>query len=230
MSGEQARRASPLAAAVKALPAAVGLSFLSFALLSAFGYLVAPFAFGVWLIGAALLYVHGVFIAALAWKQMQPAQSVFRCVRSPGLAAGALLALPILMFVLLDGKGASYSCADGLAYRDSLVPDLPWLWIGWAALTATAFPARCIGVVIRDAPPLVPIGRRLLLMLPFLPPVLLTGFPFERHVPNCSPPFDGLGFMEGGTVIIPLLGLFWFTLSFSMAALSAAFVDQDRLG
>ena len=232
MSGDEARSGGvPLAAIVaKTLPAATGLACVSFALLVALGYLVAPFALGVWFLAAAFFYFHAVFVASVAWKAMRPSQSVFRCVRTPGLAAGALLLLPILMFALLDGKGASHSCADGAAYGDSLVPKLPWLWIGWALLTAAALPARCIGAVIREAPPLVPIGRRLLHMLPFLPPILLFGLPFQRHTPNCAPPFDGWGFMEGGAVLFPLLGLFWFSLSFSMAILSAAFVDQDRLG
>jgi hypothetical protein len=72
--------------------------------------------------------------------------------------------------------------------------------------------------------------RRLLPLLAFLPLVLLLGLPFERHVPNCVPPFDGWGMFEGGAVLWPLLGLFLFVMSFSMAALSAAFVDEDRLG
>lgn len=223
MSGQAAQM-------LKSLPPALALAFASFATLVLMGYAVAPLAFGVWLIAAALFYFHSVFIAAVAWKQLRPRESIFRCALRPGLAAGAMLVVPILMFALLDAYGASHSCADGAAIRTSSVPNLPWLWIGWAVLTATAFPARCIGAVLREAPPLVPIWRRLLLMVPFVPPILLFGWPFERHVPNCSPPFDGWGMFEGGAVLWPLLGLFWFALTFSMGWLSAAFVDQDRLG
>jgi hypothetical protein len=206
----------------------MALAALSFLLLLLFGALAGFLPQGIWLIGAAFFYAHAVFIAAVAWKQVRPSETIFRCARSPGLAAGALLVLPILMFALLDGIGASYACAEGAARRTSAIPNIPWLWIGWAVLTATAFPARCIGLATGEAPRLVPIGRRLLPMAAFVPPILLFGAPFQRHVPNCSPPFDGMGLFEGGAVVLPLLGLFWFILSFSMGALSGAFVEEDR--
>jgi len=232
MSGQQigVGMSALAATALRSLPAAIGLFFLSFALLGALGYLLAPFPNRVWPLAAAFLYFHAVFIAAVTWKQMRPSEPALRCVASPGFAAGGLLVLPLLAFALLDVVGASYSCADGRAYRSSSVPNLPWVWIGWAVLTVSALPVRCIAAVVRETPPLVPIGRRLLLMVPFVPPVLFFGFPFQWHLPECSPPFEGWGFMEGGLVLVPLLGLFLFTLSFSMATLSAAFVDEDRLG
>ena len=174
-------------------------------------------------------WFHGVFIAAIAWKQLKPARPLLRTVRSPGLPAGAILALPILAFALLDAWGSAYFCAEGRAHDLNAVPDLPWLWIGWACFVLTALPARAVGLVIGEQPPLVPLWRRALLALPFTPVLWFLGYFFEWPAPvNCSPPFDnpGWGLFEGGMVLLPLLGLFLFVESYSLALLAGASVDQ----
>ena len=180
---------------------------------------------------ALFFWFHGVFIAAIAWKQVKPARSLLRTVLSPGLLAGAILALPILAFAMLDAWGSAYVCADGRVHDRNPVPDLPGLWIGWALLALTAFPGRAIGFVIGEPPPLVPLWRRVLLALPFTPFLWFFGYFFEWREVDCSPPFDdpGWGLFEGGLVLLPLLGLFLFLQSFSLALVSAASVDQPAL-
>ena len=215
---------------VETLGPAIALAFLSLAAVVGLKMLLGPVPGAQWVPYAALVYFHAVFIATIAWKALHRERPLLRCVVRPGLAGGAALTLPILMFALLDLLGASYVCADGAVVWTSPVPNLPWLWIGWSVLTVIALPALCVGLAVGEMPPLIPVRRRLALAAAFVPLVLVTGLVFEWRAPDCTPPFDGWGFMEGGMVLVPLVGLFWFVLSFSMAALSAAFVDQDRLG
>jgi hypothetical protein len=72
---------------------------------------------------------------------------------------------------------------------------------------------------------LEPWYHRAMLLAPFAVIVLVTGLPFQRRAIDCTPPFDGgWGIFEGGMVAIPLLALFLFSMAFSLAVLSAAFV------
>ena len=210
-----------------AVPSAVGLAFLSAATLTL--ALFPPASMPAVGLIALLVWFHAVFIVTVTWKQLKPGRPLFSCLVSPGLKAGAILAAPIFAFALLDAFGAVYSCAEGLAYGRSPVPNFPWLWIGWTCLALTALPARTIGVAIGEQPPLIPLWRRAILTLPFLPFLWIFGYVFEWREIDCTPPFEGWGLFEGGLFMIPLLGLFWFVASFSLAVLSAACVDQLSL-
>jgi hypothetical protein len=217
------------ATAKRAMPPALLLAFVSAGLLAASSLALAPFQAGVFVLAILLVWFHAVFIAALTWQQVHPGRPILRCAGSPGLVAGAILAVPILAFALLDMFGASYFCADGAAHDRSAIPDWPWLWIGWAVLALGALPARAVGLIVGERPPLLPLWRRFVLALPFAPLLWLFGSVFEWRQVSCAPPFDnpGWGLFEGGMFLFPLLGLFWFTASLSLAVHSAASVDPE---
>ena len=86
-----------------------------------------------------------------------------------------------------------------------------------------------IGLVIREQPPLIPIWRRAVLLLPFVPFLWFFGHFFQFREVICTPPFDnpGWGLFEGGLFLLPLLGIYWFVSSFSLGVLSGVSIDQS---
>jgi hypothetical protein len=210
------------------LPAIV-LAGLSAALLFPIGTSTAAISGSIagWLIVALFLWFHGIFIAALVWQRIKSATPLAKLLLHPGMAAGAILALLLAPFAWLDSAGASTPCADGLPGARSGVPNLPWLWIGWLLLALTAAPARALGLVAGEQPRLIPVPRRLLLAVLVSPVILISGFVFQWRTPDCARPVECCGLFEGGLVVLPLLGLFLFLASYTLAALCAASVAPD---
>ena len=120
---------------------------------------------------------------------------------------------------------ASYGCAEGRMFRhNAAVPFLPWLWIGWFVLTAFAIPARMLAWLRKTQFVMMSAGRRFIWLLIGAFPVWLFGFVFQNRTVDCSRPQEMWGLFEGGVIAIPLLGIFLFVASTSMAMLSAAYV------
>lgn len=202
---------------------AIGLAFLSAATLAFLSLPLGAFLRGA---GGLLLlglfgWFHGIFVVILVWKSIKSNAALLSFVVHPGVAAGAMLAVPFLLFGLLDLMAASDICDGGS------MPNLPWLWIGWAALALTAAPARAIGLAIGKQPRLIPFRRRVALTALVSPIVMLTGFGFEWRTPDCARRVECCGLFEGGLIILPLLGLFLFLLVYTLAALSAASIGPD---
>ncbi|MEQ1687469.1 MAG: hypothetical protein ABL874_02725 [Sphingopyxis sp.] len=177
-----------------------------------------------WLLGwlYLLILLHTLFIAAIATRLLDGTKSIFRHLYSrDAIVNGAMLALCFLPFVLLDIFSSSYGCADGKAYDVSVIPMLPWLWIGWLILNATGITARLGVPRIYQGNRRDTIYDRLFAIVPFAIPVLLFGYTFQIRSIDCTPPFDGFGFFEGGIVLFPLLGAFWFFMSVSSAIIAA---------
>ncbi len=171
------------------------------------------------LTAALPLLAHGLFIVLLARHLLrEPPRLGWR-------QWGAALALTAIMVagLWLDGLGNNAMCGDGKMYAPSTLPQLPWAWIGWALLVVTALPSRLLGY---PAGRLLHWSDRVILAAPFAVAVFVTGLPFQRAIDDCEI-VEGWGLFEGGLFLIPLLALFLFTLSFSIAVLSAAFVRPE---
>jgi hypothetical protein len=160
---------------------------------------------------------HGLFVALLADGVQRKSADI----RAPAIGAGVLLGLLIWGFAQLDHWGTSYQCADGVLFYRSNVPMLPWLWIGWFFLALFAIPSRLLGW---RGSRLEPWTDRAAMCFPFALLIVLLGVPFQTHRIDCTGPFVGYGLFEGGLIAGPLLGLFLFSMAFSLAVLSAAYV------
>jgi hypothetical protein len=191
----------------------LGLAIASTALLIGFGF-VAPV-----LLIALTLPAHGLFVVLLTrYLLREPVRLGWR-------QLGTAIALAAIMFaaVWLDGLGTNAMCGDGKMYAPSTLPQLPWAWIGWGLLAVTALPSRLLGY---PAEHLLHWSHRTVLAAPFAVAVFVTGLPFQRAIDDCAI-VEGWGLFEGGLFLIPLFALFLFTMSFSIAVLSAAFVRPD---
>jgi hypothetical protein len=177
--------------------------------------------FGLLLVGA---FAHALFITLLTDILVRRSWHP----RGRAVLAALVLTLPISLFAVLDLSGASYGCADGRVTELGSVPLWPWAWIGWLLLATSALPARILG---HSAAAIEPWPERIMMLTPFALVILLTGAPFQRRTADCTPPFDGgWGLFEGGMVTIPLLALFFFSMAFSLAVLSAAAVRISAEG
>jgi hypothetical protein len=167
-----------------------------------------------------LLFVsitHGLFITLVADGVQRRSYDL----RAKAFWAGGLLGLIIWGFALLDHHGSSYSCADGVLFDRSAIPMLPWGWIGWFVLALFAVPSRLLG---HGSNRLEWWPRRVLMLFPFAAIILFVGVPFQRHRIDCDGPDISYGLFDGGMIAIPILGLFLFSMAFSLAVLSAAYV------
>lgn len=165
------------------------------------------------------LIAHGLFVTLLMRRLLR---EPWRC---GWRQLGTAFILAAIMFggIWLDGLGTNAICADGKMRVPSTLPQLPWAWIGWALLVGTALPSRLLGY---PAARLLHWSDRVILAAPFAAAVFVTGLPFQRAIGDCEI-VEGWGLFEGGLFLIPLLALFLFTLSFSIAVLSAAFVRPE---
>ena len=62
------------------------------------------------------------------------------------------------------------------------------------------------------------------MLFPFAAVIVLVGAPFQRHRIDCDNPGISYGLFDGGLIAAPMLGLFLFSMAFSLAVLSAAYV------
>lgn len=191
----------------------LGLAIASTVLLIGFGVAapILPFAL--------TLPAHGLFVVLLTRYLLREPLRLGR--REWGTA----LVLAAIMFAAigLDWLGTNAMCGDGKMYEASTLPQLPWAWIGWGLLAVTALPSRLLGY---PAERLMHWSDRTILAAPFAVAVFVTDLPFQRAIGDCEI-VEGWGLFEGGLFLIPLLALFLFTLSFSIAVLSAAFVRPE---
>ena len=192
---------------------ALGLAIASTALILGLSR-VMPF-----MLAVLPLPAHGLFVVLLARHLLgEPLRLGWR-------DWSTAFALAAIMFgaIWLDQLGTNAMCGDGRMYEPSTLPQLPWAWIGWGLLVVSALPSRLLGY---PAQRLLPWPERVILAAPFAAAVLFTGMPFQRAIDDCAI-IEGWGLFEGGLFLIPLLALFLFTLSFSIAVLSAAFVRPE---
>ncbi|MGB3847775.1 MAG: hypothetical protein WA940_18035 [Sphingopyxis sp.] len=210
MQGAGSRLAGLTASAI--LPA-FGLAIASTILIVGLSF-VMPF-----LMVVLPLPAHGLFVVLLTRHLLhEPLHLGWR-------ESSVALGLAAIMFaaIWLDQLGTNARCGDGRMYEPSTLPQLPWAWIGWGLLVVTALPSRLLGYPARR---LLSWPERVILAAPFAAAVLFTGLPFQRAIDDCAI-IEGWGLFEGGLFLIPLLALFLFTLSFSIAVLSAAFVRPE---
>jgi hypothetical protein len=198
---------------VGAILPGLGLAVASLMLLIALGFAtpVLPLAL--------VLPAHGLFVVLLTrYLLREPLRLGWR-------QWGTALFLTAVMVaaIWLDDLGTNAMCGDGRIYAPSTLPQLPWAWIGWALLVVTALPSRLLGY---PAARLLHWSDRVILAAPFAAAVFVTGLPFQRAIGDCEI-VERWGLFEGGLFLIPLLALFLFTLSFSIAVLSAAFVRPE---
>ncbi|MCA1198360.1 hypothetical protein K9B35_10305 [Sphingomonas sp. R647] len=169
---------------------------------------------GLWSAVALFIYLHAFFVMVLTGYGLGTARARrWRSALWLGVRGGVVLA--VVIAVALGAYVLSIRVAPGLDRG------LPWITILWAGLTASLAPARIAAwlwrVRLSLAPPLV----RLMLMLPWLLVIWGTGLPAQRCTGECW------GLMEGGIVMVPLLGLHLFIASVSTALLSAAGTRTD---
>lgn len=168
-----------------------------------------------------LILLHTVFIVALVARLINDGRSIFGHFSGRSIFNGAKLALWFMPFALLDIFSTSYQCADGKAFDVSAIPMLPWLWIGWLILNVAGVTARYSATNEQFRHSRSTISDRIYAVLPLSLPVIFFGYVFQIREIDCTPPFDGFGFMEGGVVLFPLLGAFWFFMSVSTAVIAA---------
>lgn len=171
-------------------------------------------AISLWSVVALFIYVHAFFVIGLTGYGLGTARlGRWRSALWLGVRGGVVLA--VVIAVSLGIYVLSIRLAHGLDRG------LPWVTILWAGLTASLAPARIAAwlwrVPISLAPPLV----RLMLMLPWLLAIWVTGLPAQRCTGECW------GLMEGGIVMVPLHGLHLFIAGVSTALLSAALTRTD---
>lgn len=160
---------------------------------------------------------HGLFITILADGVQRRSYDI----RARAIWAGVLLSLAIWGFALLDDYGSSFSCGDGMLFDHSDIPMLPWGWIGWFCLALFAVPSRLLG---HDRARLEWWPDRVVMLFPFALIILLVGMPFQRHRMDCDALSISYGLFDDGLIALPMLGLFLFSMAFSLAVLSAAYV------
>lgn len=212
----------------RAVAPALGLALLSAATLLPLAWIAGLLSGGSGFTPIALLllcWLHGVFIVTLTARLLEPQRGLLGALAGPGLRGGSIMGVALLAFAALDAAGSGYSCADGAAYGRSAVPMLPWLWIGWLLLNLFAVPTRLAAPSAVHSRGIMIWQWRILLLTPFALVVLLLGQPFQDRVVDCTAPFEGYGLFEGGLVLLPLLGLFWFVASTTMAVLAAAYLN-----
>lgn len=230
---------SPESFSFAALPVAFGLAiafaicqlvlfvasgFVVRALESALGY------HGLWydifgIFWVTFVWAHALFVLMVT-DAARPKQRPPRAF-STMLVASIPLAALFLIFSVLDVTGAAHGCGDGRVFRhNDAIPFLPWLWIGWLALTAFAAPARLLAWLRKAQFRIMPAWQRLILLALGAAPVWLFGYVFQNRTLECGPQ-EMWGLMEGGMIAFPLLGVFLFTACTSMAMLSAAFVQPS---
>ena len=213
-----------------AFPLAVGLSFL---------FLLGQIALFLGLVAVAraspdtpvrpefllvpvFFWAHAIFVILVAHAALPKAER-YGSARST-LLASIPLAVIFFGIAALDGAGADYFCAEGQLHRQGRIPMWPWAWIGWAAVSLLALPLRFTAWLSKHPIKLAPLWHRPLMMLPFAAPVVLFGWPFQIRQIDCVGPQEGWGLFEGGMAAWPLLGVFLFAMSTTMAILTAAYV------
>lgn len=172
------------------------------------------------------VWLHAVFIVTVAARATDPSEPASVPLFRAGISGGTILAAPILLFALLDSAGSAILCADGKVWRNSVVPDWPWLWIGWLSLALLGIPARILNAVASSSRPLLPFTRRLLVAAPAIPLIWLLGAAFQAPAADCDQLLS-FGLFEGGLFLLPLLGLFWFVSSFTLAIHGATSLSPD---
>jgi hypothetical protein len=170
------------------------------------------------------LWAHALFVLIIAGA------SARKPLATPQLhhvfIASAPLSIIFAVLAWLDNAGAAYSCAEGQVINRAGMPMLPWIWIGWGLLTLFAIPSRLTAWVEGKSQKLAPLWQRALLTLMVSPLIWFFGYVFQVRTIDCTRPMEGWGMFEGGMVMFPLLGLFLFTLSTSLAILSGAFRES----
>lgn len=200
---------------------AFAINFVTDGLTDIIGYRSALSDASMMLTWFVFLWTHALFVLIIAGtsarKPLAPAQlhHVF--------IASAPLTIVFAALAWLDNAGASYSCAEGHVIYRTGMPMLPWVWIGWGLLTLFAIPSRLTAWVAGKSQKLAPLWQRALLTLMVSPLIWFFGYVFQVRTMDCSRPMEGWGMFEGGMIMFPLLGLFLFTLSTSLAMLSGAF-------
>jgi hypothetical protein len=107
------------------------------------------------------VWLHAMFIVAVSARAADPVERVSRTLFRAAVSGGTILAAPVLLFALLDAAGSSMLCADGKVWRNEIVPDWPWLWIGWLSLALLGVPARVLNVIgQRGRPHRLPLSPR----------------------------------------------------------------------
>lgn len=200
-----------------------GIVFIAPAMIPEAAWRTAPAAALTGFAALALpLIAHGLFVTLLTRRLLR---EPWRC---GWRQLGTAFILAAIMFggIWLDGLGTNAICTDGKMQVPNSLPQLPWAWIGWGVLVMTALPARLLGY---PAARLVHWSDRTILAAPFAVAVLVTGLPFQYAVEDCAI-IERWGVLEGGLFLLPLLALFLFTMSFSLAILNAAFVRPDTHG
>lgn len=173
------------------------------------------------------LWTHALFVL-LVTEGATP-KELRKARLSSVLIASVPLMLVFLAIAALDSSGANYSCAEGRVINAPIAPALPWAWIGWFALVIWAFPARLLAWATGQTPRLAPLLHRIVFAALISPIILIFGYPFEVRVVDCTLPHEGWGFFEGGAVMIPLLGLFLFSMVTSLAMLSGGFSAKSAV-
>lgn len=182
---------SGIALALQCTVALVGLSFATLGL-------TLPGAVAIFLLAHAFFIVT---LTDLGMRSLMRQGTTLRGSFRIGALGGAVLSLPILLF--------------WLAGQWRPIADLPWLVIGWVAVTGLALPARIVARLRRRRFVALPWRQQLPVALPCLALVMLTAWPTQ------SLEGEGWGLFEGGMILFPLLGLGLFLASFTCALLSA---------
>ena len=173
-------------------------------------------------VGWAFLAWHAAFICLIAYAARSGGFAPAFRKSHVWINASLILTLVFGLFVNLDDAGQRYFCVDGIVHNLSIVPNLPWILIGWTLLVGLGMPERVFNWLDPTAAKLLPLRERLVQILPAGLIVFFVGAFFQFRPRDCTwVGYDGLASMVMRPITALFIGAFIYILCVSIIILSA---------
>jgi len=129
----------------------------------------------------------------------------------------------------LDAEGQRYFCVDNIVHFLSIVPNLPWILIGWTLLVGLGMPERIFSWLDPAELKLFPLRERHSAILPAALMVFSVGAVFQFRSSGCArAEHGGMASLVMGPITALLVGVFAYLMSVSVILLSTYGTGRRR--